>query len=131
MIVLDTHALVWWVTDAPDLSARARRVIRATVRRGPAVASAISVFEIATAVRRARLQLGVSLDQWLRDLRTLPDLRLEPVTAGIAQLAGALEASLPGDPADRIILATAIELKAKLVTADDRLRQSPRVETVW
>ncbi|OGA50229.1 MAG: hypothetical protein A3F74_16665 [Betaproteobacteria bacterium RIFCSPLOWO2_12_FULL_62_58] len=131
MIVLDTHALVWWVTDAPDLSAHARRVIRATVRRGPALASAISVFEIATAVRRARLQLGVSLDQWLRDLRTLPDLRLEPVTADIAQLAGTLEASLPGDPADRIIVATAIELKAKLVTADDRLRLSPRVETVW
>ena len=61
----------------------------------------------------------------------LPDLRLEPVTADIAQLAGTLEASLPGDPADRIIVATAIELKAKLVTADDRLRLSPRVETVW
>jgi PIN domain nuclease of toxin-antitoxin system len=101
------------------------------VRQRPAIASTISIFEIATTVRRERLKLGVSLDQWLRDLRTLPDLRLEPVTAGIAQLAGTLEASLPGDPADRIIVATAIELKAKLVTADDRLRLSPRVETVW
>lgn len=131
MIVLDTHALVWWVTDARDLSARARRVIQTAVRRGPAVASAISIFEIATAVRRERLKLQVSLDQWLRDLRILPDLRLEPVTADIAQLAGTLEPALPGDPADRIIVATAIELKAKLVTADTRLQQSARVETVW
>lgn len=131
MIVLDTHALVWWVTDARDLSARARRVIQTAVRRGPAVASAISIFEVATAVRRERLKLRVSLDQWLRDLRILPDLRLEPVTADIAQLAGTLEPALPGDPADRIIVATAIELKAKLVTADTRLQQSARVETVW
>lgn len=131
MIVLDTHALVWWVTDARDLSARARRVIQTAVRRGPAVASAISIFEVATAVRRERLKLQVSLDQWLRDLRILPDLRLEPVTADIAQLAGTLEPALPGDPADRIIVATAIELKAKLVTADTRLQQSARVETVW
>lgn len=131
MIVLDTHALVWWVTDARDLSARARRVIRTAVRRGPAVASAISIFEVATAVRRERLKLQVSLDQWLRDLRILPDLRLEPVTADIAHLAGTLEPALPGDPADRIIVATAIELKAKLVTADTRLQQSARVETVW
>ena len=131
MIVLDTHALVWWVTGAPGLSARARRAIQAAVRRAPAVASAISVVEIATAVRRGRLRFGVSLDQWLGDLRILPDLRLEPVTADIAHLAGALEPSLPGDPADRIIVATAIELRAKLVTADDRLWQSHQVETVW
>lgn len=131
MIVLDTHALVWWVTDARDLSARARRVIQTAVRRGPAVASAISIFEVATAVRRERLKLQVSLDQWLRDLRILPDLRLEAVTADIAHLAGTLEPALPGDPADRIIVATAIELKAKLVTADTRLQQSARVETVW
>ena len=131
MIVLDTHALVWWVTAAPGLSARARRAIQAAVRRAPAVTSAISIFEIATAVRRKRLELHISLEQWLTDLRTLPELRLEPVTADIAQLAGTLETSLPGDPADRIIIATAIALKAKLVTADARLQQSQRIETVW
>jgi PIN domain nuclease of toxin-antitoxin system len=92
---------------------------------------AISIFEIATAVRRKRLELRVSLEQWLRDLRTLLGLRLDPVTAHIAQVAGMLETSLPGDPADRIIVATAIDLKARLVTADARLRQSRQVETVW
>lgn len=131
VIVLDTHALVWWFTGAPGLSARARRTIQSAARQGPLVASAISVFEIATAVRRERLKIGVSLDQWLRDLRTLPELRFEPVTADIAQLAGTLDRSLPGDPADRIIVATAMTLQAKLVTADDRLRRLRQVDTVW
>jgi PIN domain nuclease of toxin-antitoxin system len=131
LIVLDTHALVWWATDASALSARARRAIQTAARRGPAVASTISLFGIATAVRRERLRLSVTLEQWLTDLRMLPDLHLEPVTAAIAQLAGSLDSSFPGDPADRIIVATAIELKGTLVTADARLRQSHRVETVW
>lgn len=131
MIVLDTHVLVWWVAAAPALSARARRAIQSAARHRPVIASAISVFEIATAVRRGRLKLSASLDQWLNDLRTLPELHLEPVSADIAQIAGAFEEAMPGDPADRIIVATAITLQAKLVTADERLRQSRHVETVW
>lgn len=131
MIVLDTHALVWWATGAPALSARARRALQSATRRQPAVASAISVYEIATAVRRGRLQFSIALDQWLSDLRALPELRTEPVTADIAQRAGALEPSLPGNPADRIIVATAMQLHARLLTADERLRKARPVETVW
>ena len=131
MILLDTHALVWWATGAPRLSARARRAIMSAIRQEPAVASAISVFEIATLVRRGRLTFGVPLEQWLSDVRLLPELRLEPVSADIAQLAGTFEEPMPGDPADRIIVATAIRLQAKLVTADDRLGKSRLVETVW
>jgi len=131
VIVLDTHALVWWVTSSPGLSSRAKRAIEAEGRQRPVSASAISVFEIATAVRRERLKLSMPLDQWIRDIRTLPELHIEPVTADIAYLAGTLEAEVPGDPADRIIVATALALEAKLVTADERLSRMRQVETVW
>jgi PIN domain nuclease of toxin-antitoxin system len=131
VIVLDTHALVWWAAGAPGLSPRARRAIQSETRQGPVSASAISVFEIATAVRRGRLELAVPLEQWLADLRLLPELRFEPVSADIAHLAGAFEEAMPGDPADRIIVATAVKLQARLVTADDRLRLTRKVETVW
>lgn len=127
LTLLDTHALVWWVNGKPSLSARARRALR-----GAAVlASTISAFEIATAVRRGRLDLGVPLAQWFADLATLPELRLEPVTEQIARTAGSFDQSVPGDPADRIIAATAIALGAKLVTADARLRGVPQLQTVW
>ena len=131
MIVLDTHALVWWVTGAPRLSTRAKRAIASAARQGPLVASAISVFEIATLLRRGHLAFAVPPEQWLNDVRLLPELRFEPVSADIAQAAGAFPESMPGDPADRIVVATAIKLQAKLVTADGRLGESRLVETVW
>jgi PIN domain nuclease of toxin-antitoxin system len=131
VILLDTHALVWWAADAPRLSARAKRAISAALRQGPITASAISVFEIATAVRCRRLVLETPAEQWLSDLRMLPELHFEPVSAGIAELAGSFGEPFPGDPADRIIAATAIALGLKLVTADAQLRGAPRLQAVW
>lgn len=131
MIVLDTHALIWWVSDPTRLSQRARRALAIALRRAPVAASAISLFEIATAVRRGRLELGLSLEQWLELLQKLPELRFEPVSAEIAQAAGGFPDSVPGDPADRIIAATALALGAKLISADTRLRKSPVLQVVW
>lgn len=91
----------------------------------------MSVLEIATAVRRGRLDLGRPVEGWLDDLRAMPELRFEPVSARIALAAGTLPNSMPGDPIDRIIAATAIALRAKLVTADEKLRSAPYVESVW
>lgn len=131
MIVLDTHALVWWVSRADRLSARAKRAIDQGLRDGRVTASTITVLEIATAVRRGRLELGSPFDAWLADLRALPELRFEPVSVEIAQLAGSFADPTPGDPVDRIIVATARILRARLVSADEALRASPDVEVVW
>ena len=130
MIVLDTHVLVWWVAGTGRLSTPAKRAIDQRLRQGPVIASAITVLEIATAVRRGRLELGAPLDEWLADLLALPELRFEPVSVEIAWIAGSFEDSTPGDPADRVILATAQTLRARLVTADARLRASA-VAVVW
>lgn len=131
MIVLDTHVLVWWLTQAPGLSAAARRAIGKHSGAREIVASTISVLEIATAVRRGRLQFSVPVEQWLADMRRIPELRLEPVSSDIAALAGSLPGPMHGDPADRIIAATATVLGSSLVTADDRLRSLPALRTIW
>lgn len=131
MIVLDTHAIVWWVSDSPRLSARARREVANALRSGPVAASAISVFEIATAARRGRLDLGFPVSEWFAQLHRIAELRIEPVGAHVAQLAGDFPEPVPGDPADRIIVATAVALRAKLVTADAKLRKLPQVESIW
>jgi PIN domain nuclease of toxin-antitoxin system len=131
VIVLDTHVLVWWVARAAGISVRGKRAIQSAARQGPLVASAISVFEITTAARRQRLRFNVSVERWLADVQSLPELRFEPVTPDIASGAGMLESTFPGDPADRIIAATAMILHAKLVTADHRLRGLKQLDTVW
>ena len=131
MILLDTHALIWWVSGIEPLSAKARRAVADALKRGPVSASAISLLEIATAVRRGRLTLGVPIEKWLDDLSALPELRLEPVSADIARQAGFLGEGMHGDPVDRIIVATARILKLKLVTADSRLRSAEYVQAIW
>jgi len=131
VIVLDTHVLVWWVSDPPRLSATAKRIINQTLRKRPVSVSAISVLEITTAVRRGRLALRTPIEQWLTDARALPELHFESVTVEVAALAGGFDETLPGDPADRIIVATALSLGAKLVTADERLRKIQHLASVW
>ncbi|MDB5814325.1 MAG: twitching motility protein PilT [Rhodocyclales bacterium] len=131
LIVLDTHVLIWWLTTPVKLTAAARKAIKQAVAEHVVVVSAISILEITTAVRRQRLLFDVPVDQWLADLRLLPELRLESVTADIAQLAGSWGDEMHGDPADRLIAATAISLGAPLITADAKLRASPALHTIW
>ncbi len=131
MIVLDTHVLIWWLSNTSSLSPKARKAIASESPRNGIVISAISALEITTLVRRDRLHLTVPADVWLADARSLPELHFEPVTADIAQLAGSFGEEMHGDPADRIIAATATVLNASLVTADTKLRAYKALDTIW
>ena len=131
MIVIDTHVLVWWLTRAPGLSRKAERTLAAHGDPGQIVVSAISLLEIATAVRRGRLELTIPLDQWLADINSLPEIRIEPVSADIAALAGSLAEPMHGDPADRLIVSTAFTLGVPLVTGDKKLQEYRGVKTIW
>lgn len=133
MIVLDTHVVVWWLSDPARLSGTARRAVRAAAKEpGGLVVSTISVLEIATAVRRGHLQFDRPVGEWLGDLRQLPEVRLAPVTDRLAEAAAGFDGeALHGDPADRLIAATALALGAVLVSADARLRACGLVKTVW
>ena len=131
MIVLDTHVLVWWLSGTPLLSPAASQAIAEAVAAERVAASTISVLEIAAAVRCGRLQLTMPLTQWLADARLLPELRFEPISTEVAHLAGSFGEKMHGDPADRLIAATAMVLGAPLVTADEKLRGCGAVQTVW
>lgn len=130
-MVLDTHTLIWWADAGSKLSRKARQATVLAARRRGLVASAISVFEIVTLERRGRLQFKVPVDEWLTHLRVLPELMIHPVTDEIAERAGALGDAFPGDPADRLIAATALVLGAPLITHDTKLREVPNLATVW
>lgn len=132
MIVLDTHALVWWVSDPERVPLKARRLIDAAVKTGDACAvSSISAWEIAMLVTLGRLQLTVDLEIWMAHVEALPFVRFVPVDNRLAVAAVRLEDFPHRDPADRIIVATALALGATLITADRRLQGYRRLKTAW
>jgi len=131
VIVVDTHVLVWWLTRSPGLSRKAERTLAAHRDPGQIVVSAISLLEIATAIRRGRLRLSMPLDQWLADMNSLPEIRVESVSAEIAILAGGLAEPMHGDPADRLIVATSSTLGVPLVTGDKKLQAYRGAKMIW
>lgn len=130
MIVLDTHAWVWWVAGGERLSEPARRAVERAMGDGSLYVSSISAWEVALLVHRGRLELTMELDDWIARSEALPFLRFVPVDNRIALRSVGLT-GLHDDPADRIILATALSLGARLVTRDRKLHGYRGVETIW
>jgi len=128
LIVLDTHAWIWWVADPARLSSAAKRAIEKARVRG---VCAISVWELAVLIERGRLVLDREVTDWVRDALALPGVELLPLTPEIALAAGGAVLELHGDPADRMIAATALAHRARLVTKDERLRVVRTLDTVW
>ncbi|MBI4066239.1 type II toxin-antitoxin system VapC family toxin [Candidatus Gottesmanbacteria bacterium] len=131
MILLDTHALVWWANETAQLSPRSRRVIDDEVKDGAVAASAMSAWEICFLVKAGRMTLATDIETWFRDLEILPYFRFVSVDVHTAKTAVFLPESLHKDPADRMIVATALRLGVPLVTRDQKIRRSKLVRTIW
>ena len=132
MIALDTHALLWWVSTPARVPAKARRLLDAAVEdKSPVAVSSISLWEIAMLVEHKRLELTIPVELWLAHVEDLPWLTFVAVDNRIAVRSVHLDAFPHRDPADRIIVATALGLSATLVTADTRLRAYKPLHTVW
>ncbi len=131
MIVLDTHAWVWWIAGARELSRPARERIESLMGSGAIYISSISCWEIGTLVARGRLELTMDATDWIARCEALPYLNFTPVDNGIALRSTRLPPGIHDDPADRIIVATALSLGATLVTKDRRMRAYKPVNTLW
>jgi PIN domain nuclease of toxin-antitoxin system len=132
MILLDTHAWIWHLADPGRLSARALKAIEErTSSRGAVLVSSISTWELAMLVERGRLKLSIDAEAWIAHAEALPFLRFVPVDNRIALASVRLPLSVSPDPADRIIVATAMLAGIPLVTADKRIRRCGVVKTIW
>lgn len=128
MIVLDTHAWLWWVADPSKLSRKAFREIKRADRIG---ISAISCLEVATAVAKGRISIDRGVLDWLEQALAQPRVELLPLTPTISVKATQLGVAFHGDPADRIIVATALLEAAVLITKDARILKYTAVPAVW
>jgi PIN domain nuclease of toxin-antitoxin system len=129
MIVVDTHAWLWWTDDPGRLSSRAR----ATIDEADAIGvPTICCWELAMLVERGRIALERELRLWVRQALAQARVQPLPLTAQLALDAAVLEREgFVGDPADRIVYATAREGGSPLVTKDRRLHAFDRALAVW
>jgi PIN domain nuclease of toxin-antitoxin system len=118
MLVLDTHVLLWFVGDGPRLGKRSRQLTTAALNEQRLCVSAISFWEIAMLTGRTRSG-GAAPPSELRADMLAGGIRELPLTGDAAIAAAGF--GLHGDPADRLIAATAWIADATLVTADERL----------
>lgn len=127
-VLLDSHVVQWWSAEPDRISSAASRAIGEADEL--AVAD-ISWFELAWLARNERIVLTIPLNAWLQQLAV--QLRTLPVTPAIAATAVNLPSTFPGDPADRLIYATAIEHGWRLITKDERLRahRHPQPVALW
>ena len=119
MILLDTHVLVWLDEANPRLGVAAIKRINAAFQVGEAMVSAISFWEVGMLVRKGRIRLDMDLGMWRNDFMEQGLIEV-PVTGEIGIRAAGLE-QFHGDPADRLIAATALQNSLTLITADEKL----------
>jgi PIN domain nuclease of toxin-antitoxin system len=131
MLLLDTHAWVWFVANPEKLSGPAQEAIDKVVAVEEVLVSSMSVWEVAMLVARGRLKLTMDVDQWVARSEALPFLTFVPVDNRVAMASVRLPPPLHKDPADRIIAATALKLGIPLVTKDQRLLDYEPVHTIW
>lgn len=128
VIVLDTHALVWWTQEPALLGSGASDALFRTDR---ILVPAICFWETSLLIRKGRLSLkrGQPVDEWASDVLSIPRVFPVALTPALALSADALQ--MHPDPADRFIAATALEHRASLVTKDELMRSIPWLKTVW
>ena len=129
--VLDTHAWLWWVSEDRKLSTRAKTAIEKGQRDADVWVSLISIWELAKKIEKKQLVLDRPLDQWLDVATTMPGLHLAELTRPILVESCALPQPFLGDSADQIIVATARQESAVLVTKDRKIREYSHVRSLW
>jgi PIN domain nuclease of toxin-antitoxin system len=126
--VLDTHAWLWW-RDPQSSACRPRR--GGDRLGGTDGIAAISCFEVAALARRGRVRLNYDVIEWIELSLSLPRVEIIALSPAIAARAGLLGDDFPGDPADRMIVASALTLGAPLVSKDERIKRTGVVQTIW
>ena len=123
-LLLDTHVWIWAAEQRErELSPRILKLIDSASQRGPVLISAISMWEIAMLVERNRLALSAEPLQWIERAVNVPGVRVIELTSRIAVGSTRLPGKPHADPADRILIATARDTGARLVTCDKRILQ--------
>jgi PIN domain nuclease of toxin-antitoxin system len=129
-VLLDTHVWLWWLIGQSSLPERERMSLDLIAARRELCLSAISLWEAQMLHAKRRIELPLPFAEWLRRAAAPGVVRVLPLDTEVVIALDALPVSFHGDPADRLIVATARVHRLPLATHDDRIRRS-RVVRTW
>lgn len=121
MILLDTQVLIWFSQGDPLLRTAAKALIEQETAANTAMISPISFWEVAMLVDKGKIALGWRPLDWMEAVLDGRGFRMEPLAPIIAIDAGSLPGDIHGDPADRVIVATARHLACPVLTTDHKI----------
>ena len=128
MILLDTHAWIWWTNESSNLSSKARDAIQEADLIG---IPAISCWEVAMLVSKQRVGLAMDVQVWIEVALQYSKVKLLPLTPEIAVLSTRLPGDFHGDPADRLIVASSLSHQAALATKDRKITDWGFIPVCW
>ena len=129
--LLDTHTWLWWHTSPRMLSRRVSQLIALPTDNDELLLSVISVWELCKLVELGRVIIRSDGMTWLDAALEMSRLRLVPISPKIAWASTTLPGNFHKDPADQLIVATARDESATLLTKDRLLTSYPHVQTLW
>ena len=129
--LLDTHAWIWWNMRPSSLSQKARRTVANPERAEELILSTISLWEFCKLIEKNRLGISCDPESWMEEALDMPRLRLVGLTPRIVHRSTTLPQPFHSDPADQIIVATAREENACIITKDELIQEYPEVRTLW
>jgi PIN domain nuclease of toxin-antitoxin system len=128
MVLLDTHALLWWTLDPDKLSKKASMYCSKIVNEG-CIISSISIWEIGIKIKNGGLDIGMSIDEYLQKINELQCVEIIPINEKIWIESIKLNWTNK-DPADRVIVATALFRMTSIISKDEKIRKFFK-KTIW
>jgi PIN domain nuclease of toxin-antitoxin system len=129
--LLDTHTWIWWHMRPQNLSDKVISVISDTSQYSELLLSAIPPWEFSKLIEKGRLGISCDPIDWIESALDMPKLRLVPLSPIIAYRSTVLPQPFHSDPADQIIVATAREENATILSRDAGLLSYAHVRSLW
>ena len=130
-VMLDTHTWIWWHMRPQNLSERVTSLIGDASKYSELLLSAISPWEFSKLLEKGRLGISCNPEDWIDLALDMPKLRLIPLSPIIAYRSTILPQPFHSDPADQIIVATAREENATILTKDETILSYEYVRSLW
>ena len=129
--LLDTHSWVWWHMNPKNLSLKVKVLIGDTSRYDEILLSAISPWEFSKLLEKGKIGISCDPEDWINAALDMPKLRLVHLSPVLAYRSTILPQPFHDDPADLIIVATAREENATILTKDKNILAYKYVRSLW